>query len=181
MHESALFLLGLLVAESSVYQPARVCVLSSFVLRIQNTIHVKVRCICVAEGREKGGWSGACERTRQLRSTSRLKGVWQIRWWNTDGSLVFFALLHFLSLSLSFLFLLLFLSSSSISPPPLFFSTFSVSFFVSTEEQRKTASMFGNDPRAERIDVSQEFILIYGTAGGGHRKNLFVRRLIIPG
>lgn len=64
---------------------------------------------------------------------------------------------------------------------PLFFSTFSVSFFVSTKEQRKTASMFGNDPRAERIDVSQEFILIYGTAGGGYRKNLFVRRLIIPG
>lgn len=178
MHESALFLLGLLVAESSVYQPARVCVLSSFVLRIQDTIHVKVRCICVTEGREKGGWSGACERTRQLRSTSRLKGVWQIRWWNTDGSLVF---------SLSFIFFLSlfsfpsFVSSFFLYFSPLFFSTFSVSFFVSTEEQRKTASMFGNDPRAERIDVSQEFILIYGMAGGGHRKNLFVRRLIIPG
>lgn len=177
MHESALFLLGLLVAESSVYQPARVCVLSSFVLRIQDTIHVKVRCICVAEGREKGGWSGACERTRQLRSTSRLKGVWQIRWWNTDGSPVFsLSFIFFLSFFFSFFcFFLLPLFS------PLFFSTFSVSFFVSTKEQRKTASMFGNDPRAERIDVSQEFILIYGTAGGGYRKNLFVRRLIIPG
>lgn len=177
MHESALFLLGLLVTESSVYQPARVCVLSSFVLRIQDTVHVKVRCICFAEGREKGGWSGACERTRQLRSTSRLKGVWQIRWWNTDGSLVFsLSFIFFLSLFFSFFcFFLLPLFS------PLFFSTFSVSFFVSTEEQRKTVPMFGNDPRAERIDVSQEFILIYGTAGGGHRKNLFVRRLIILG
>lgn len=39
------------------------------------------------DAREKGGWSSACE--RQLRSTSLLKGVWQIRWGNTDGSLVF--------------------------------------------------------------------------------------------
>lgn len=178
MHESALFLLGLLVAESSVYQPAPVCVLSSFVLRIQDTIHVTVRCICVAEGREKG--MIGCVRAHASASFYKpAKG-------SVTDSLVeyrwiarFFALLHFLSLS--FLFLLLFLSSSSIPPPPLFFSTFSVSFFVSTEEQRKTASMFGNDPRTERIDVSQEFILIYGTAGGGHRKNLFVRRLIISG
>lgn len=117
MHESALFLLGLLVAESSVYQPAPVCVLSSFVLRIQDTIHVTVRCICVAEGREKG--MIGCVRAHASASFYKpAKG-------SVTDSLVeyrwiarFFALLHFLSLS--FLFLLLFLSSSSIPPLPYF-------------------------------------------------------------
>lgn len=38
--------------------------------------------------------------------------------------------------------------------------------------------MFGNDPEAGRIAVSQEFILIYERPPA---ENLFVRRLIIPG
>lgn len=171
MHESALFLLGLLVAESSVCHAVRRLhtVPSTLVPRVCmyprayptprcETSHTHARRV---DRREKGGWSSACE--RQLRSTSLLKGVWQIRWGNTDGSLVFcpsFLLFSLLS------FFLLFLS--------LFLIPFhSVSFFRKRWDERerereggrgrKTASMFGNDPEPlKRIDVSQEFILIYG-------------------
>lgn len=118
MHESALFLLGLLVAESSVCHAVRRLhtVPSTLVPRACmyprayptprcETSHTHARRV---DRREKGGWSSACE--RQLRSTSLLKGVWQIRWGNTDGSLVFCpSFLLFSLLSFFLLFLSLFL------------------------------------------------------------------------
>ena len=143
MHESALFLLGLLVAESSVYHAVRssircpprsvyTCLYIYIYIyiyvhaRIQHrstrceTLHTHPGRVDTGE-RERGGWSSACE--RQLRSTSLLKGVWQIRWGNTDGSLVFcpsfllFSLLSFFfssffSLSFWFRFVLFHFSVS---------------------------------------------------------------------